>query len=99
MTPGQRQLTFNIEPRDEAVDRPGGLQVAGEIKLRGALPVSVDLQHGDALIVVVTGIDGEVLAQCNAEISAPPAFLPIEDKDLGLLGYTRSHPAKIGDPI
>lgn len=87
------QLTFDVKP----LSIQGGLRINGSLKIAGALNVPYDLNHGDMLLIQVTGMDGEVLATSEATISAPPSFVPIEDKDLGLIGYERAHRAKLVD--
>jgi hypothetical protein len=89
------QLTFEVTPHRDLDD----LRIAGSLKLSGDLRVQRDLNHGDELLVTVTDADGSVLARAQATISAPPSFVPIEDKDLGLIGYDRAHRAKLGDSI
>jgi hypothetical protein len=89
------QLTFNIAPHPSAASRPGGLPVMGaSLAIKGALAIEEDLNHGDALTVTIANADGEIIATAQLEVAAPPSFVPIEDKDLGLLGYERAHKAK-----
>jgi hypothetical protein len=88
------QLTFDVKPHPEA---RGDMRIVGSLKIQGAIGVPCDLDHGDMLLVTVSGPDGEVLASCEATIAAPPSFVPIEDKELGLLGYERAHRAKLTD--
>jgi hypothetical protein len=90
------QLSFNIAPRLIGSE-PAEVR-AGALAIKGDLGVDVNLEHGDELLVTVTGPDGEVLARHHAEVSAPPSFVPIEDKDLGLIGYVRAHKVKVGEP-
>ena len=97
-----RQLSFDVVPRPRTNLRGETVPteiLGAELKLKGELRIPVNLEHGDALLVTVTGPDGEVLARQEAEVSAPPTFAPIEEKDLGLIGYARVHTAKIGDPL
>lgn len=92
------QLTFEVEPRHTSAGVPAEV-LGADLTLKGSFALRAALEHGDELIVTVTGPDGEVLARSEAEVSAPPSFVPIEDKDAGLLGYTRAHKARLGDPL
>lgn len=96
MTPStdDRQLSFAIAPA--LAGREPATVLNAEVKLKGSLHVATNLDHGDELVVTVTGADGEVLAQHRAEVSKPPTFEPIVDRG-DLLGYTRVHTAAIGD--
>lgn len=101
MALGERQLSFNIEPAKVRVagrNRPAEV-ITGELKLKGELIVEEDLEHGDALAITVATADGRVIAQHYAEVDRPPAFAPIEEKDVGLIGYARVHTGKIGDRV
>lgn len=90
------QLTLNVLPHPRlAKDLDSGkLRIAGELKIAGALPIAEDLNHGDELLITIATADGRVLVRSYAEVAGPPPLIPIEDKDLGLIGYTRSHKAK-----
>jgi hypothetical protein len=84
------QLSFDVTPHP-ALDRGKELTIAGEVRLKGSLPVNADLNHGDELTITISNSHGEVIARHYAEVAAPPPFIPIEDKDLGLIGYVRRH--------
>lgn len=94
------QLSFDVAPR--RIVRPEGHVPApllgGNLKLKGELRCDLNLEHGDELTVTVAAADGEVIAQAVAEVSAPPSFGPVEERDIGLIGYVRQHTAKLGDP-
>lgn len=95
------QLSFDVVPA--TIQRGGRSEPAevlgGELKIKGALRLDANLQHGDPLIITVTGADGEILAATRAEVAAPPSFAPIEEKDIGLIGYSRVHTAKPTEPV
>jgi hypothetical protein len=94
-----RQLSFDVEPRTirrAGEDVPAEV-LGGALKLKGELRLDHNLEHGDELVVTVTGPDGELLARAMAEVAAPPSFVPIEEKDVGLIGYARVSTAKLGD--
>jgi hypothetical protein len=90
------QLSFDVAPRQTRKGQPAEV-LGGELKIKGALSLNANLEHGDALTVTVANADGLVLTQSVLEVAAPPSFAPIEDKDLGLLGYSRVHTAKLAD--
>lgn len=103
MSPRTEQLSFDVTPRHAGagVDPSGPpAEVLGaELKLNGALGLDVNLEHGDELVVTIAGADGEVLARSEATVSAPPSFVPIEEDKVGLVGYVRSHKAKLGERL
>ena len=90
------QLSFDVAPRAKRTGEPATV-LGGELKIKGALNLPYDLDHGDPLTITVAGADGSVLTQAVLEVAAPPTFAPVEDKDLGLLGYSRVHTAKLAD--
>lgn len=94
-----RQLTFDVIPRVitnlRGEQRPAEV-LASELTIKGEFRLGeVALEHGDELHVTIAGADGEVITSVVAEVSAPPSFVPIEEKDIGLIGYTRAHKAKL----
>lgn len=96
---GQLTLEVLVHPKLAPKVERGELTIAGEVKIAGALRVDEDLNHGDELIITVATADGRVLSRAYAAVAAPPPLLPIEDPDLGLLGYMRSHKVKITGEI
>lgn len=101
MSTRHRQLTFDVAPRKvrrAGEDVPAEV-LGGELKIKGGLRCDTNLEHGDELVIIVQGAGGEVLARCYAEVAAPPSFAPIEERDVGLIGYSRVHTAKVGDPL
>lgn len=94
-----RQLSFDIAPR--TIDTPNGARpaevIGGELTIKGAVGLPHNLEHGDELVITISGPDGEVLAQAQAEVAKPPSFVPVDVKDIGLVGYVRAHTAKIVD--
>jgi len=85
------QLSFDIKPLRD----PERLHIAGSLRIADALSIPCDLNHGDMLLVQVSGPDGEILTTAEFAVAAPPSFIPIEDKDIGLIGYERAHKAKL----
>jgi hypothetical protein len=95
----EQQLSFNIAPKQI---RRGGRQepadvLGGELKLKGALRVDESLNHGDELLVTVADRDGRIISRAYLEVDRPPTFTPIEEKDIGLIGYSRVHTAAVSD--
>lgn len=70
------QLSFELRPHTTAVERPGGLQLTGSLRITGALSVDRDFNHGDQLLVQVIGMDGEIVATTEVTVSAPPLLRP-----------------------
>ena len=66
--------------------------LVGSLKLKGDLPVKKDLHTGDRLTVQVAGPDGGVIASGVFEVGLP-AFKPITQKGVGLIGTERVHSA------
>lgn len=96
----QTRLTLDVAPHPHllALQRAGDeLKIVGEVKVTGTFPVAKDLNHGDELVVTIAGADGEVLSHGLCTIAGPPPLVPIESKELGLIGYCRSHKAKVHD--
>lgn len=94
------QLSFDVAPRTIIVageQAPAPL-LGGNLKLKGELRADVNLEHGDELTVTVADADGNVIAQAVAEVDRPPSFAPVQERDIGLIGYVRAHTAKLGDP-
>lgn len=93
------QLSFNVAPHPEVLERQArneGTWLTAELKVPVELDVHDDLQPGDRLHVTVAGDDGTVLGSMYAEV-ASVAFVPIREKDLGVIGTTRVHKAKRAD--
>jgi hypothetical protein len=84
------QLSFDVTPHP-ALTGGKELTIAGEVRLKGGLPVNVDLNHGDELTITIADKHGQIIARHYTEVAAPPPFIPIEEKDLGLIGYVRRH--------
>ena len=95
----QTRLTLNVKPHPflaEQAARDGqDLKIVGQLKIAGEFTVDRNLEHGDELVVTVTGADGEAIAQGICVVAGPPPLIPLESKELGLIGYVRSHKAKV----
>lgn len=85
-----QQLSFDVQPHPHARERDGWL--LGALKVSLDLNVPADLQPGDELRVIVSGPDGEVIAQTAVEVEGV-AFVPIKDHG-SVIGTTRVHKAK-----
>lgn len=68
--------------------------MGASVKVSGEISIPCDLAAGERLVVVVSDADGQVIGQAEV-LASPPAFLPIEDKDLGVLGFERVHKLKV----
>lgn len=97
----REQLSFDVELHPAAIKRQEdeSLHLNATVEGKLELPVGVNLNHGDRLVITIADEDGEALASSHATIKAPPTFEPIESKDLGLLGYTRVHKFKLEDGL
>lgn len=96
----QTRLSLDVKPHPtlEAARRRGDeLLIAGELTIKGSFPVTQNLDHGDELAISITTADGELLTSGVLTIAGPPPLIPIESKDLGLIGYCRAHKAKVRD--
>lgn len=70
--------------------------LTASLQLKVDVPVHVNLNSGDPLVVTIAGEDGELLARTFAEVrTATPT--PIEEKDLGVIGMERVHKARQTD--
>lgn len=89
------QLSLDVKQHPDLQYRDG-TYVAGTLKVQGDYRVDQDLNAGDALIVVIQDADGQVLSQARAVVGQV-SLLPIEEKDLGVIGTGRAHKAKLTD--
>ena len=87
------QLTLDVEPHPAAAERADGGMLIGSLAIGGTLPVGRDLNPGDRLRVVVSGVDdGELVVSSEVEVGAI-GFKPIKDEGL-VVGTERVHKAK-----
>lgn len=64
------------------------------IQVKGRMPVTGVFQRGEPVLVQVVGPDGDVIAQCAAEIQQPK-FADVLLKQ-EVIGTERIHSAKLG---
>lgn len=86
------QLTFVVNLHNDLIEHPDPL-LTGSIKIKGALPLGIDLNAGDVVTVSIGGPDGTVIASGQATATYP-TFRELRD-DGKLIGTERVHTAEL----
>lgn len=86
------QLSLNVEPHPKLRHITDGGVLTSTLKLPLDVKLAKNLQAGDALHVVVSDADGNVLGHVEAEVEYV-SFPPIKD-DGAVIGTERRHKAK-----
>lgn len=88
----EHPLTFEVQPKRRSAGDDVDL-LGASVKVSGAMAIDHDLQPGTVLMVRVCNADGQLVAQCEAEVTGV-GFRQVKHRGV-VIGMERVHTSKV----